>query len=131
MNNIRGDKNSVFRMTLALHYNPTLLGGSKATLDWLEGNREIILETAEGGFKAGLDGGRQSEEGQKTLKVPQYLVEMYERLFTPDERVKIEAYYQAHPAELEKLKTMSPEQLMEQAKKFKTNMSEVTTDETR
>jgi len=130
VNDIRGDKNSVFRMTLALHYNPTLLGGSKATLDWLEGNREIILETAESGFKAGLGSGHtDTTDDGKTVKVPQYFIDMYERMFTPTERVKIEAYYKAHPAELQKLKTMSPEQLIDLAKKFKTNMGEVTSDE--
>ncbi|MGC1582617.1 MAG: hypothetical protein WA766_14110 [Candidatus Acidiferrales bacterium] len=129
VNNIRGDNNSVFRMTLALHYNPTLLGGSKATLDWLEGNREIIMETAELGFRRGLGGDEPTDSDD--FKVPQYLMEMYERIFSPVERTKIEAYYKAHPDELAKVKKMSPDQLMDLAKKFKEADKGVTIDEIR
>ncbi len=121
VNDIRGDKNSVFRMTLAQHYNPTILGSSKESLEWAEAHREIILQTAERAFQRGVTGstGGAGSSGDKSYHVPAYLIELYEQTFTPTERAAIEAYYKAHPEELEKVKTMSPEQLVELAKKFK------------
>jgi hypothetical protein len=119
VNDIRGDKNSVFRMTLAQHYNPTILGSSKESLDWAEAHRELILQTANKGFHDALGGSGDSMEGENDTHVPAYLIDLYEHMFTQQERTNIEAYYKAHPAELAKLKTMSPSELMELAKTFK------------
>jgi hypothetical protein len=123
VNDIRADKNSVFRMTLALHYNPTILGSSKDSLEWAEAHREEILNAARTGFKnaignsGGMNGGE--DDSMNVQHVPTYLIELYERTFTEQERETIETYYRAHPAELAKLKTMSPEQLIQLAQQFK------------
>jgi hypothetical protein len=123
VNDIRGDKNSVFRMTLALHYNPTILGSSKESLEWAEAHREEILQAAQNGFKNALGpvsigGGDDSIHQQH---VPAYLIGLYERMFTEQERTAIETYYKGHPKELAKLRTMSPEQLVELARQFKSS----------
>jgi hypothetical protein len=121
VNDIRGDKNSVFRMTLALHYNPTILGSSKDSLEWAESHREEILDAARKGFKDAVGGANTNDvDNDITMeRVPTYLIDMYQRIFTPEEREVIEAYYKTHPQELVKLKTMSPEQLIGLAQQFK------------
>jgi hypothetical protein len=120
VNDIRGDKNSVFRMTLALHYNPTILGSAKDSLEWAEAHREEILSAARKGFKDAIGGSSMSGGDEDSIKrVPTYLIELYERTFNADERATIEAYYKIHPQELEKVRTMSPDQLLQLAQQFK------------
>lgn len=120
VNDIRGDKNSVFRMTLAQHYNPTILGSSKESLDWAEAHKQLIIDTANRGFHNALGGTADSGDTDPDMKrVPVYLIDLYEKTFTPVEREKIETYYKAHPEELAKLKTMSPGELVNLAKSFK------------
>lgn len=119
VNDIRGDKNSVFRMTLAQHYNPTILGSSKESLDWAEEHKELILETADKGFHDALGGNSSGNNGEDMTTIPAYLIDLYDNTFTPQERVKIEAYYKIHPEELAKLKSMSPGELIQLAKSFK------------
>jgi hypothetical protein len=124
VNDIRGDKNSVFRMTLAQHYNPTILGDSKSSLDWAEAHKELILETARQAFQAGLGNGQSGVDNGDDMRVhiPAYLMELYENTFTAQERAQIESYYKTHPAELAKLKTMSPAELIQLAKQFKSSI---------
>lgn len=122
VNDIRGDKNSVFRMTLALHYNPTILGSSKESVDWAEAHREEILQTAQEGLKNAL-GGSQTMGGDddSVRHIPVYLMDLYDRTFTAQERTEIEKYYRAHPKELGALRTMNPAQLLELVRQFKSN----------
>jgi hypothetical protein len=116
VNDIRGDDASVFRMTLALHYNPTLLGGAKPTMEWLNAHSEEIEEIAKEAFAKGLAG----KKGGPMVMVPPYLVDQYNRMFTDAERKNIEAYFTEHPEKLNEIKKMSPADLMQFLGTFKT-----------
>jgi len=102
VNQIRGDNDSVFRVMMALHYNPTILGGSKPTLDWLESNKELIMETAQQGFDAGLRP-PSSNSDESESDVPMFMIAQYESMFTPAERQTLEAYFHQHPDQLKVL----------------------------
>ncbi len=116
VNDIRGDDASVFRMTLALHYNPTLLGGAKPTMEWLNAHSEEIKEIAKEAFAKGLAG----KKGGPMMMAPPYLVDQYNRMFTEAERKNIEAYFTEHPEKLNEIKKMSPADLMQFLGTFKT-----------
>jgi hypothetical protein len=117
MNNLRGDNNSVFRMTMALHYNPTILGGSKVTGEWLEQHKDEIMGIAQRAFKKAME---NEKSAQPTMaNVPPYLQAQYERMFTERERASIEAYFAAHPERLDDAKKMSPAELMQFLGTFK------------
>ena len=122
VNDIRGDNNSVFRMTLAQHYNPTILGSSKVSLDWAESHRELIMEIAEKAFRAGL-GGQSNNSNVEDIHISPYLRNMYEKMFAIDERYQIESYYRTHPAELRKIKNMNFEELLNLAKQLKSQLN--------
>ncbi len=116
VNDIRGDDNSVFRMTLALHYNPTILGGAKPTMEWLNAHSEEIKEIAKEAFAAGLAG----KKGGPMMMAPPYLVDQYNRMFTADERKNIEAYFTEHPEKLQEIKKMTPAEMFQFLGTFKT-----------
>ena len=120
VNDIRGDNNSVFRMTMALHYNPTILGGAAKTMDWLESHREEIKEIGDGAFKKGLGGGQGGGMSMLT-RVPPYLLDQYNRMFTPQERQNIETYFSQHPEKLNELQKMSPVEAMQFLGTFKSD----------
>lgn len=109
VNQIRGDQDSVFRITMALHYNPTILGGSKATLDWLESNKQIILDAAEEGFEAGINADNSDNNSDSDGGVSPFLIAEYNRMFTPEQRSILESYFKAHPEQLKALVKMKPE----------------------
>lgn len=123
VNNIRGDKNSVFRMTMALHYNPTILGGAKPTLDWLESNRETITSTAEDAFRRGAS---PSSGAMNVSRVPASLLELYSKMFTSTERASIQAYYTKHPDQLQALLKMKPQDALQVLQGFKNSAGKVT-----
>jgi hypothetical protein len=125
MGSIRGDKNSVFRMTMALHYNPTLLGGSKETLAWLELHREEIQAIAEKALVAGLGNTKASGGGGDTGELSPRLIERYQSLFSERERVSIEEYFKNNPEQLASLPKMSPGDLVKFFNKFKTQTKQV------
>lgn len=117
VNNIRGDDNSVFRMVYAQHYNPTILGGAKPTLEWLNAHSEEIKQIAREAFANGLDG----KKGGMAMKVPPSMVDQYTRMFTPDERKSIETYFTNHPEKLDDIKKMSPADALQFLSTFKTS----------
>jgi hypothetical protein len=117
VNNIRGDDNSVFRMTYALHYNPTLLGGSKPTMEWLNAHSEEIKEIAQEAFARGLAGNK----GGMVMDAPPSLVDEYNRMFSVAERTQLEAYFRQHPEKIEEVKKMSPADALQFLSTFKTS----------
>jgi len=121
VNDIRGDNNSVFRMTMALHYNPTILGSAAKTMDWLNSHSEEIKEIGDEAFKKGLGGGGGMMMGDLT-HVPPYLVEQYNRTFTAQERQNIEAYFAQHPEKLNELQKMPPAEALQFIGTFKSNL---------
>ena len=100
VNNIRGDNNSVFRMVMALHYDPTLLGGHDKTMQWLATHEDEIKDIAKEAFEAGLG----KDQGGMDMN----MVSMYQRMFAAKERLNIEAYFKAHPDKLKELRQMKP-----------------------
>lgn len=122
-NDIRGDNNSVFRMTMALHYNPTILGGAAKTIDWLESHREEIKEVGDNAFKKGLNGGGGGNQmDMTTARIPPYLMEQYERMFTAQERENIETYFHQHPEKFSDLQKMSPVEAVQFLGTFKSDL---------
>jgi hypothetical protein len=117
VNDIRGDDNSVFRMVYALHYNPTLLGGAKPTMEWLNAHSEEIKEIAQRAFEKGLTG----KKGGMAMGVPPYMVDQYNRAFTADERQNIETYFINHPEKLAEIQKMSPADALQFLSTFKTS----------
>jgi len=121
VNNIRGDNNSVFRMVMALHYDPTLLGGRQKTMEWLESHHDEIVDIAKEAFRAGLGG--QDNVSMESDRVPHYLIEMYQRMFSAKDRATLESYFRAHPKELQNLRKMEPAQTLEYLNKIITGVS--------
>ncbi len=118
VNDIRGDNNSVFRMTMALHYNPTILGSAAKTMDWLESHREEIKEIGDEAFRKGL-GGNQGGGMDMLTRVPPYLVDQYNRTFTAQERQNIETYFRQHPEKLTEVQKMTPVEALQFLGTFK------------
>lgn|SRR5579863_142248 len=123
VNDIRGDNNSVFRMTMALHYNPTILGSAAKTMDWLNSHSEEIKEIGDDAFKKGLGGGSGSGGGMDMMaRVPPYLVDQYNRMFTAQERQNIETYFSQHPEKLAEVQKMTPVEALQFLGTFKSNL---------
>jgi hypothetical protein len=120
VNDIRGDNNSVFRMTMALHYNPTILGSAAKTMDWLESHREEIKEIGDGAFRKGL-GGDKGGMVMDMSRIPPSLVSQYNSMFTAQERENIETFFRAHPEKLAELQHMSPVEALQFLGTFKSN----------
>jgi hypothetical protein len=119
VNKIRGDDNSVFRITMALHYNPTLLGGSQKTMEWLETHKEEILDIAKDAFKAGV--GEKGKAMGEMSDVSPRMVEQYHQMFTATERAQLEAFFTQHPEKLAELRKLPPSEALAFLSKFKTN----------
>lgn len=123
-NDIRGDNNSVFRVTMADHYQICSLGGCAASQEWLETHKDEIIEIAKRAYDAGL--GKDRSGGNFNNRVSPYMIEQYNRMFTPAEQASIEKYFRAHPEQLENLKHMSPTEAVEFMQRFKSPLQGVT-----
>lgn len=120
INNIRGDNNTVFRITMADHYNPTLLGGSKETVQWLESHHDDIMDMATHATARALQGkGRDSDRGQMIQMVPSQLVNLYNQTFSASEKAKIEDYFTKHPEKLTEVMAMKPAEAIQFLMQFK------------
>jgi hypothetical protein len=117
VNNIRGDNNSVFRVTLADHYQICSLGGCEASQEWLNTHKDEILDIAKDAFQAGMNSRGGSEESEE---ITPWMIEQYNRIFTPAERTIIEAYFRAHPEQLKNLRMMTPAEAVKFMQRFKT-----------
>ena len=109
MNDRWNDKNAYIFILLAKYYNPTLLGGEKATKDWIDANSATIKEIAKESWDSTKPKAGGSDEFGD-MNADSFLMDLYKRLI-PDEsqRRALETYYAAHPAELRAL-------LMDQSK---------------
>ena len=120
INDIRGDNNTVFRITMADHYQICSLGGCDASAAWLNEHKEEILEIAKKAFAAGMDQNRAGGDFGSGDVTP-WMRAQYNRMFTPTEQKNIEAYFKAHPEQLKNLRTMSPSEAVQFMQRFKTN----------
>jgi hypothetical protein len=125
VNDIRGDNNSVFRMTMALHYNPTLLGGAAKTMDWLNSHSEEIKEIGDSAFKKGLGGDKGGSSMDMITRVPPSLLDQYNRMFTAREQENIETFFREHPEKLSELQKMTPVEALQFLGTFKPNSKAV------
>jgi hypothetical protein len=123
VNDIRGDDNTVFRITMADHYQICSLGGCAASQEWLETHKDEINEIAKKAFDAGL--GKDRGNGKFNDRVTPQMREMYERAFSSVERARIETYFTQHPEEVNSLRKMSPAELILYMQRFQTNSSKV------
>src|SRR5271163_1098787 len=124
VNDIRGDNNTVFRVTMADHYQICSLGGCAASGEWLETHKDEILQIAKRAFAAGM--GKNRAGGDFGSRVTPFMVEQYNRMFTPSEQVQIEKYFTQHPEQLDNLRKMTPVEAIEFMQRFKTNSMGVT-----
>lgn len=123
-NDIRGDNNTVFRITMADHYQICSLGGCAASQEWLETHKDEINEVAKKAFDAGM--GKDRSNGKFSDRVTPYMVQQYNQMFTPSEQAQIEKYFSAHPEQLDNLRKMTPVEAIEFMQRFKTNSMGVT-----
>jgi hypothetical protein len=72
VNDIRGDNNTVFRVTMADHYQICSLGGCAASQEWLETHKDEINEIAKHAFDAGL--GKDRSSGKFNDRVTPWMV---------------------------------------------------------
>jgi len=119
INDIRGDNNTVFRVTMADHYQICSLGGCAASQAWLEEHKEEINEIAKKAYEAGL--GKDRSNGKFNDRITPWMQEQYEKMFTESERKDIEAYFTQHPDQLNNLRKMSPADALDFMQRFKTN----------
>src|SRR5271157_3147766 len=119
INDVRGDNNTVFRITMADHYQICSLGGCAASQEWLETHKDEIIEIAKRALDAGL--GKDRSNGNFKDRVSPWMIEQYNKMFTPAEQVNIERYFIAHPDQLENVKHMTPTEAVEFMQRFKTN----------
>jgi hypothetical protein len=119
VNDIRGDNNSVFRMTMALHYNPTSLGGSQKTMEWLDTHKEEITAIAKKAMAAGLN--KKPGAIYDDLDIPPQMIAEYHQIFSEAERTRIESYFKQNPEKLAELRKMPPTEALEFLGTFKTN----------
>ncbi len=120
INDVRGDNNTVFRITMADHYQICSLGGCRASQEWLEEHKDEINEIAKKAFAAGMSKDR-SQGDFKSMTVSPLMQAEYERLFTVNERVTIEKYFTQHPEQLQNLRKMSPVEALQFMQQFKAN----------
>jgi hypothetical protein len=124
VNDIRGDNNTVFRITMADHYQICSLGGCAATSEWLETHKDEIMQIAEKAFNAGIGKDRSNGNFQN---VTPWMMEQYNRLFTPAEQANIEKYFTQHPEQLKNLRTMTPAEAVVFMQRFKTSSTDKVT----
>ena len=117
VNDFRGDNNTVFRVTMADHYQICSLGGCAASSEWLETHKDDIMQIAKRAFAAGM--GKNRAGGDFGSRVTPFMVEQYNRMFTPAEQAKIELYFRQHPEQLKNLRTMTPVEAVEFMQRFK------------
>jgi hypothetical protein len=118
VNDIRGDNNTVFRVTMADHYQICSLGGCAASTQWLEEHKDEINDIAKKAFEAGL--GKDRSSGKFNDRVTPWMVQQYNQMFTQSEQAQIEKYFAAHPEQLDNLRRMSPAEAVEFMQRFKT-----------
>jgi hypothetical protein len=96
MNEKRVDRNSLLRIMMSAHYNPTILGNEKETMKWLEAHEEEIREMAKTAFDIS---GTPLEKGviASDIQIPHLLVQEYQRIFTDRERARIEEHFRNNP----------------------------------
>ena len=82
INDVRGDNNTVFRITMADHYQICSLGGCAASQEWLETHKDEIIEIAKRALEAGL--GKDRSNGDFKDRVSPWMIEQYNRMFTAD-----------------------------------------------
>ena len=119
VNDIRGDDNTVFRVTMADHYQICSLGGCAASDEWLNTHKDEILQIAKRAFAAGMGKNRAGGDFGSSGHVTPWMVEQYNKLFTPAEQKNIETYFSQHPEQLKNLRTMSPAEAIVFMQRFK------------
>ena len=121
INDIRGDNNTVFRVTMADHYQICSLGGCTASAQWLEEHKDEINEIAKRAFEAGMGKNRAGGNFGDSGHVTPWMLEQYNKMFTQAEQRNIEKYFQQHPEQLKNLMKMSPAEAVQFVQRFKTN----------
>ena len=117
MNERRRDNNSLFRIMLAGHYDPTILGGRAETMKWLEIHKAEILEIAKDAYQKSAGTGDEME--MFGGRVPSVLYDWYQKSFSEEERSDIQQYFKDNPEIQERISKMNLNELIEFFGKFK------------
>lgn len=123
INDIRGDNNTVFRITMADHYQICSLGGCTASAQWLEEHKDEINDIAKQAFAKAM--GKDRSNGNFGGDVSPWMIEQYNRMFSATERADIEKYFAAHPEQLSNLRKMSPAEALQFMQRFKSPLKGV------
>ena len=121
MNDRRGDRNSVFRVMMANHYDPTLLGGHAETMKWLLPRTDTAIEMARRAHEASAQDSANNT-GMMT-QIPQFLIDRYRRVFSEDEQRTIREYFTSHPEAIADLRKMNKQELVQFFERFKSKKS--------
>jgi len=103
MNYRWNDKNGYIYLLFAKHFCPTLLGGCKATQDWINANATTITQIGKDAWNSTADGKADPDSADDGMTIPPYLVRMYEQLVPRAKREELSVYYAKHPRELREL----------------------------
>lgn len=97
------DKNAYIYVLFAKHFCPTLLGGCKATQNWINANATTITQIGKEAWASTADDKTADGPQDDDMAIPSYLVRMYEQLVPRAKREELRVYYTKHPQELREL----------------------------
>ena len=92
------DPDIVFKMMMALNYDPTLLGGRENTMKWYSVNKPLVDEISKSAL-ASLDTSSAGDPNE-TVRIPVFALRLYQSMFAERERKNIEKYYAKNPGAL-------------------------------
>ena len=117
MNDRRGDRNSVFRIMMANHFDPTILGGHAETMKWLLPRTDVAIEMARKAHEAssqdaGNNFGMMSQ-------IPQFLIDRYRAAFSEKEQQTIREHFLSNPDAAVDIQKMNMQELLKFFERFK------------
>ena len=97
-----GDSSSVFRVMMAIYYDPTILGSRDETMKFIQLHEDEIQGMAEKAYKTS---GEAEAKGEipEVNKIPKMFLAQFENIFTKAEQKNIREYYSQRPDELKEL----------------------------
>lgn len=104
--------NDIFYIVMAINYNPTILGGEKETLTWLEANETKIKEIADRAYELSGKPLDPNEKDEGFSNSPKSLVDFYSYRLTQEEKQKIRSYFENHPEVVNEFSKMNLKEII-------------------
>lgn len=119
------DKNGLLWIMMAKHYKPTILSNARETAIWLSAHHEEIMEMAKDAFKKSGEnsGGMRIMVGG--MKISPSLLQEMSKFLTPEEKRRVETYFEKNPREIEKFSGMSFDEAVKRVKEVAERRGEV------